>query len=202
MTKKIKVAALENGPLRISDQETLSYCGNSVKTEGDVYLCRCGESNRAPFCDGAHAKVGFESANQTSETKETVLWEGEKIRTFFDPNACMHVMYCKPLKELRASEATDSTTATAEEIARVALSCPSGAIQYEMKTQMAEPTEQHDSQIEVIEGGEIRFHAPLEAIDFKLNGTQPDDRVTLCRCGISKNKPFCDGAHVRKPSFK
>ncbi len=59
------VTARKNGPymvqggIKIVDAE-----GNEVAIEGDadmVFLCRCGESDKKPFCDGTHRQVGFEA---------------------------------------------------------------------------------------------------------------------------------------------
>ena len=43
---------------------------------------------------------------------------------------------------------------------------------------------------EVRENGPLAFHAPLQ-----IAGQPAGYRATLCRCGASKNKPFCDGSH-------
>jgi CDGSH-type Zn-finger protein len=59
-----KVIVRNNGPLRLEgditivdqDGKTFGLAGRSV-----VSLCRCGQSANKPFCDGTHAKVGFES---------------------------------------------------------------------------------------------------------------------------------------------
>lgn len=51
-----------NGPYLISGDVTLVDAdGNVFKTDGPVALCRCGHSANKPFCDGEHAKQGFQS---------------------------------------------------------------------------------------------------------------------------------------------
>ena len=62
--------------------------------------------------------LGFVAEPASGEKKKVHVWEGKTLRTFFNPNACMHVFYCKPLKALRASELAGDDAAT-EEIARV-----------------------------------------------------------------------------------
>ncbi len=55
---EIKVS--DNGSLVVTGVTLLDGEGNEIKTKEKFYLCRCGRSNRKPFCDGSH-KQGFES---------------------------------------------------------------------------------------------------------------------------------------------
>ncbi len=202
MTKPISLTVLDNGPLKVSAESlTLSYCGEAVDVEAgsDVYICRCGESKNAPFCDGSHAKVGFVAEPPTENKKEIRVWEGKTIRTFFNPNTCMHALYCKPLKDLRARELEGDAEAAAE-IARVVQSCPSGALNYE-STEVEALAAAGGPDIDIREGGECRVQTA-----FQINATpgerQDMSRATLCRCGLSKNKPWCDGAHKKRENFR
>lgn len=202
MTKPISLTVLDNGPLKVSAESlTLSYCGEAVDVEAgsDVYICRCGESKNAPFCDGSHAKVGFVAEPPTENKKEIRVWEGKTIRTFFNPNTCMHALYCKPLKDLRKRELEGDAEAAAE-IARVVQSCPSGALNYE-STEVEAPAATGGADIDIQAGGECRVQR-----EFEINATpgerQDMSRATLCRCGLSKNKPWCDGAHKKRENFR
>jgi CDGSH-type Zn-finger protein len=59
-----KITPTNNGPLRIEgDFEIVDTKGKSFGLGGRtaISLCRCGHSNNKPFCDGTHAKIGFES---------------------------------------------------------------------------------------------------------------------------------------------
>ncbi len=201
MSKNISLTVIENGPLKISGEGmTVRYCGEPVQVEGeDVYVCRCGESSNPPFCDGSHAKTGFVAEPPEGATKDIHVWEGKNIRTFFNPNACMHVFYCKPLKELRKRELEGDSDAAAE-IARVVQSCPSGALSYEAKDVPA-PAVAEQPDIDIMEGGELRIQRGFE-INAELQERQAADRATLCRCGLSKNKPWCDGRHKKRPNFR
>lgn len=200
MPKPVAVTVLENGPLKISGEGmTLSYCGEAVEVGSDVYICRCGRSANAPFCDGSHSKTGFVAEAAEGAQKDIHVWEGQTIRTFFNPNACMHALYCKPLKGLRAQELAGDTDAAAE-IARVVRSCPSGALSYEAKD-VADPATPAPVDIAVMEGGEVRIQCAFE-INTDLQERQASDRATLCRCGMSKNKPWCDGRHKKRDDFR
>lgn len=202
MEKPISLTVLDNGPLKIScDALSVHYCGEPVAVEPgqDVYICRCGESKNAPFCDGSHASAGFVAEPPAGNTKDIRVWEGKTIRTFFNPNACMHVFYCKPLKELRKRELEGDTDAAAE-IARVVQSCPSGALTFE-STDVQAPAPGQRPDVDIMEGGELRLQRAFE-INAQLNERQGNDRATLCRCGLSKNKPWCDGRHKKRENFR
>ena len=202
---RIQLTVFDNGPYKLSGENlTLRFGSEDVAVEAgsDIYLCRCGDSSNAPFCDGTHGKVGWVAEPPKEAKKKLVVWEGNTVRTVFNPNACMHVFKCKPLKELRKAELEGDSSAAAE-IARVARSCPSGALRYEAKgdTDIPVPSALDGADVHVIEGGEIRIQVPFE-VSMDLQEGQAEDRATLCRCGKSANKPWCDGAHKKREGFR
>lgn len=202
MSKSIKINIIEDGPFHISGQEDIVYCGKSLGKSDDAYLCRCGESKKAPFCEGAHSDCGFSGKNdEPMEEKDIRVWEGINIKTAFNQNICMHVYYCKPLNALREKNLAGDL-ATADEIANVVKRCPSGALTFEYINQEGDTSFKDDKVIEIMEGGEIRVKTEVECSDLKLWENQPKNRMTLCRCGMSKNKPYCDGLHKKKKDFK
>ena len=201
MADSLSVTVTEDGPIKVSNAKKLRYCGEPLAVEGDVWLCRCGQSANAPFCDGKHRAAGFEGAGSKREPKPITTWEGRTVRTHFNPNACMHVFLCKPLKALREAELAGDDAA-AEEIMRVVGICPSGALTFERKTAPSEPqAAEPECDVDIMEGGEIRLQAAFE-INADLHERQPENRATLCRCGLSKNKPWCDGRHKARTDFR
>ena len=201
MSDPVSFTVLPDGPLKVSKATSIRYCGEPLEVEGDVYLCRCGQSSNAPFCDGTHGKVGFKGTSEPGTTKDIHVWEGNTVRTFFNPNTCMHVFYCKPLKELRERELAGDVAA-AEEIMKVVATCPSGALSYEIKAGVDAPPEPDlGADIDIVEGGEVRVQRAFEINTPKLE-RQRDARATLCRCGLSKNKPWCDGRHKKRTDFR
>lgn len=201
MSDRIEVTVTDNGPMKVSNATSIRYCGQPLEAEGDVWLCRCGQSSNAPFCDGTHNKVGFDDANPELEAKQVHTWEGRTVKTHFDPNACMHVFYCKPLKALREAELAGDDSA-AQRIMEVVSSCPSGALTFERKAEIAEPAApEHPCEVDIQEGGEVRIQAPFD-INVARDPHLPEDRATLCRCGMSKNKPWCDGRHRQRTDFR
>jgi CDGSH-type Zn-finger protein len=56
----VQIKALLNGPLHISGEiKLIGKDGQEIVKNGDVFLCRCGQSKNKPFCDGSHKKEGF-----------------------------------------------------------------------------------------------------------------------------------------------
>jgi CDGSH-type Zn-finger protein/uncharacterized Fe-S cluster protein YjdI len=82
--------------------------------------------------------------------------------------------------------------ATPGELAALALNCPSGAIRYEPLDGTPGEAAPLVNTVRVRENGPLAFHAPL-AVAGKAEGF----RATLCRCGASTHKPFCDGSHAK-----
>ena len=81
--------------------------------------------------------------------------------------------------------------ASADEVLEIAHNCPSGAIQVQKPDGTAMEKAPIVNTVRVRENGPLAFHAPLTIAD-----TPDGYRATLCRCGASKNKPYCDGSHA------
>jgi CDGSH-type Zn-finger protein len=66
MAEQTKITALDNGPYLVKGPVLLLDAeGNEFRAErATVALCRCGESTTKPFCDGAHARIGFRAAQR------------------------------------------------------------------------------------------------------------------------------------------
>src|SRR5579859_518960 len=77
-----------------------------------------------------------------------------------------------------------------ERLVEVAHACPSGAIRYRRRDGQAEECAPPVNLATLREGGPYALRAELH-----IAGVPADYRATLCRCGASKNKPYCDGSH-------
>jgi len=125
---------------------------------------------------------------------ETV--DGDKIRIRFDAQKCIHSRGCvlsRPDVFVPNVEGAwiHPDAASPEAVAELAHQCPSGAITYERLD--GGP----DEQAPMVNLARLRENGPL-ALHGELNiaGQAPQLRATLCRCGASNNKPFCDGSHA------
>jgi CDGSH-type Zn-finger protein/uncharacterized Fe-S cluster protein YjdI len=81
--------------------------------------------------------------------------------------------------------------ASSEAISQLAHNCPSGAIRYERVDGGPGETPPIVNTVRVRENGPLAINAPLV-----IEGTEQGLRATLCRCGQSKKKPYCDGSHT------
>ena len=122
--------------------------------------------------------------------------EGASLVISFEAKRCIHARFCV-LQQPGVFKANvvgpwlapDDATSTAGLIATVE-NCPSGALQYQRKDGGPGEAPPPVNLIQVRENGPLAFHGALA-----LEGAAIGTRATLCRCGESKNKPFCDGSH-------
>ncbi len=172
----------------------------------DTYaLCRCGGSKHKPFCDGTHAKAGFDGTETASRKKFLAAADvvGGKDMALLDvKRLCARARYCHQaggVWELAYHQKDAPTKALAEKIAG---QCPSGRLVAWDKATEAAVEPRFDPAISLIEDPEkgvsgglwLKGGVPLESADGRAYETR--NRVTLCRCGQSGNKPFCDGSHI------
>lgn len=125
--------------------------------------------------------------------KEVV--RGERTVIVFEGEKCIHSRHCvlsRPdvFVPNVPGEWIHPDAATPDQIAALALACPSGAIQYERLDGGPQEEAPMVNLVHVRENGPLAFHAGL-----RIEGQPTGFRATLCRCGASKNKPFCDGSH-------
>lgn len=124
----------------------------------------------------------------------------DDIMVYYDRGRCIHFAACmRGLPEVFNPQARPwikADAAPAEQIAEVVRRCPTGALHYELKD--GPPEQPEPTTVDVRQNGplflrgDLTIEAPTTA---NPGGTVKDTRAALCRCGGSKNKPFCDGSH-------
>ena len=138
------------------------------------------------------------TAAQASSTgaaaPETV--EGAALDLIFDGARCIHARNCvlgQPavFKANVEGPWLDPDAASVEALVTVAAMCPSGAVRYHRKDGGADEAPPPVNLLQLRENGPLGLRA-----DIRLDGVGIGMRATLCRCGASKNKPFCDGSHA------
>lgn len=218
--KEGRIAITKNGPYLVSGNMPLAKEVIIADRKGDpvewrrsdrhprqenYLLCRCGKSKTKPYCDQTHVTVKFDGTETASKKKyleqageitgpKLVLRDYEKL--------CATARFCH-----RAGGAwklaEDSNDPKSREIAiQEACDCPSGRlVACDQKTgKQFEP--RLKPEINLVEDPQekvsgpiwVKGRIPLESSDGTLYETR--NRVTLCRCGGSRNKPFCDGSHI------
>lgn len=221
--KKCKIKIIENGPYIVTGNIPLSEKiivskgkateledGHELPQTEKYALCRCGQSETAPFCDGNHVKVGFKGAEKASrETFEdrAKLVEGPNL-DLLDDQRCAYARLChkKEGKAWRLTKNSDNP-AFREQAIISASDCPAGRIVAYNKAGKALETD-HQPSLEILQDPEqqasgpisVKGNIPIESSDGYIYEIR--NRVTLCRCGKSKNKPICDASHIETHRLK
>ena len=206
MQEKPKLAALPNGPyyLFASTEATpvahlQRSSGVQCSTARGVALCRCGGSNNKPFCDGTHSSNGFTSANTADATKNRrEVFAGKGITVFDNRAICAHAGVCtdnlKTVFLYGKEPWIDADGASVQEVIDTIRRCPSGALSYDINgVQLAPP--RREPMVTVTDNGPYAITGGMELMNVEFGDGASKEHYTLCRCGASKNKPFCDGSH-------
>jgi CDGSH-type Zn-finger protein len=215
-----KVQITENGPYLVSGGLPLrkqiigtNSAGESINwLEGVPYpaqstyaLCRCGHSEKKPFCDGSHAKVRFdgtETASREPYQRQVKIQQGPTLSLTDAEHLCAFARFCDPNGQVwNLVNETDEPSAKKHFLRQVG-ECPSGRlVAWDNSTGRAiEP--KCELSIGLIEdpanqcAGPVWLRGGVQVIGSDGFHYEIRNRVTLCRCGASQNKPFCDGTHA------
>ena len=191
----------DGGPLVASALPALlSSEGEAIPHKQVAALCRCGASKKKPFCDGSHVAIGFDSKPSSERTKDEILtYEGKEVTVYYNRLLCSHAAECGS----RQKAAFDSSrkpwivpdNAAAQDIIEVVKCCPSGALRYSLPGEAPQHVLSEAPGVTVEENGPYRVvGVPLASA--RLASGASAQKYVLCRCGASKNKPYCDGSHV------
>jgi CDGSH-type Zn-finger protein len=173
--------------------------GEAIATESTVALCRCGGSANKPFCDGTHKRNGFSGARLSDGARDQVVtYRAAGITISDNRSICAHAGYCTDgLPEVFREEGQtwiDPSGADAQAIAAVVARCPSGALNCSIDGGEA-VVESGPPRVAIEKDGPYAVRGAVELLSAPWAQGAAKDRYTLCRCGASKNKPFCDGSH-------
>jgi CDGSH-type Zn-finger protein len=179
--------------------------GRSIPTGASYALCRCGQSSTKPFCDGTHARIGFdgtETASRDGFAREAEVTNGPAMVLYDDRPLCAYARFCDNAgtiwKLIHNTDDGEVRTIVKFE----ASSCPSGRLVVRdiESGDVLEP--ELKSSISLVEdpakesSGPIWLRGGIRVTSADGFEYEKRNRVTLCRCGASQNKPFCDGTHA------
>ena len=197
-SKRPCIRLSRNGPYLVTVDDLTNSKGERLNGSHGVALCRCGASNRKPFCDSSHIRIGFTDERRPDHTPDGVVdYRGATLVVHFNRLQCSASERCARALPLVFREGQkpwiQPDQADADTLIEVIRRCPSGALRY---TQHGQPG-QSDLGAPSIR---IARNGPYEVQGFDLDVDNwsegaSRERFTLCRCGASKNKPFCDGTH-------
>lgn len=218
---KPKVTVTKNGPYLVSGGLPLAkeiiivsesegcpteWAEGDRYPEQDTYaLCRCGQSKHKPFCDGAHAKVGFdgaETASRRAYMDRAEVIGGKDIALLDVPELCARARFCHQANGVWELVYNQKDGATKERAIKIAGQCPTGRLVIWDKTTEKPLEPNFEPSVSLVEDPDKGVSGPiwlkggvtLESADGKKYETR--NRVTICRCGQSGNKPLCDGSHI------
>ena len=216
---KAKIKVTKNGPyivtgnVKLSEKiitskgKTYEYQKGRTFVQSEEYaLCRCGKSKDTPFCDGSHTTFDFdgtETASRDSYIERAEVFEGPEELNLLDDNRCAFARFChrEGGNAWELIENSDDPTVR-EEAIRAACECPSGRLVVR-DTAGKEMELPYTPSIDIIQDPERKVSAgifvkgkiPIESADGNIYEIR--NRTMLCRCGRSRNKPFCDATHVQ-----
>ncbi len=172
--------------------------GEPLETKPVMALCRCGASKTKPFCDGSHSEIGFNSEPSDDRTPDELrAYQGEAITVHYNRLLCSHAGECGKLKSVfdpSRKPWIEPDNGSVEDIVAVVTACPSGALSYSQPGEPPRHAVVHAAGIEIEKDGPFRVTDIPLATDRVAEGAC-NKKYVLCRCGASKNKPFCDGSH-------
>jgi CDGSH-type Zn-finger protein len=189
-----------------SDGESESWTqGHQFPTREKYSLCRCGQSSIKPFCDGTHSKIGFdgtETASRAPYLDQAKTIDGPGLALTDAESLCAFGRFCDPNgKVWNQVRSADDPEVRATFVRQVG-DCPAGRlVAWDKKARR--PIEPHlPVSIGLIEdqaegcSGPIWLRGGIAVVSADGFEYEIRNRVTLCRCGASRNKPFCDGTHA------
>ncbi len=203
---KPQIVPTPNGPYFLLDDPTPRPVGSLQNSRGEGYsraryvaLCRCGGSKSKPFCDGTHLTNNFSDKKEPDRQPDRRdNYVGKKITIHDNRGICAHSGFCtdglSSVFKLGAEPWVDPDAAQVEAIIETIKKCPSGALSYsidgvEYRDQDREPM------ITVTKDGPHAITGGIELVGQTWGEEASTEHYSLCRCGGSKNKPFCSGRH-------
>lgn len=198
--KKPTIECSADGPYVVRGLETLHNSrGEPIPTRRTIALCRCGGSANKPLCDGTHSTIGFSGKKLTDGSGDKKRnYVGKRITIHDNRGICSHAGFCTDnlasVFRMETKPWIDPDGAEVAAIIDTITKCPSGALSYsiedvEYRDQTREPM------ITVSKDGPYCVTGGVELKDQHRGEGAFEEHYTLCRCGASKNKPFCDGSH-------
>jgi CDGSH-type Zn-finger protein len=217
---ELGITVTKNGPYLVSgdvpldvqaiaaNKEGFSWAwlqGQTFEVKANYALCRCGHSKNKPFCDGSHTAAHFdgtETASRAPYAGQAETSNGPTLTLSDDQTLCAYARFCDSGGKIWSLIEQTDDPAARELVIREAHHCPSGRLVVHDRKSHKEVEEPLSPSIGVVEDPALGCSGPLwvrGGIAIQAgDGTSYEkrNRVTLCRCGASSNKPFCDGSHA------
>jgi CDGSH-type Zn-finger protein len=209
LKEKPKILLLLNGPYYLLNDMEPKVVENLQNSEGQplstlrgVALCRCGASKNKPFCDGTHGTIGFSSENKTQDNKDKRKnYVGKEITIHDNRKICSHAAECvnnlPSVFKFNTRPWINPDAADKQQIINTIKKCPSGALGYSIDD-IEYKDQERMSMVTVSKDGPYIITGGIDLIGDNIQFAEgfSKEHYTLCRCGASNNRPFCDGMHI------
>jgi CDGSH-type Zn-finger protein len=200
MSERPSIECKPDGPYLVKGVEDLRDAqGNAIAAKAVMALCRCGGSAKKPFCDGTHQKNGFSGARLADgRADRRANYKAGPITIHDNRSICAHAGHCTDglaaVFRYKKEPWIDPAGAEVQEIIDTIRKCPSGALSFSLDD-VEIFDEPRAAAITATKDGPYAVAGDVELPGQSWAKGAPRSRYTLCRCGASKNKPFCDGSH-------
>ena len=219
MSEKPSIKIMKNGPYVVSgnvpmDEEyivsdkegaaTAYHVSQHYPRQEQYSLCRCGQSKKMPYCDGAHLHSNFngtETASHKPFDEQAEVIEGPDLIMQDVEDLCASARFCHCGGGTWDLVENPDGPQDREMAIFGACNCPAGrlVVRDALTDELIEP--HFEPSISILQDPAAGASGPIYVKGgipiTSANGYQYEvrNRVTLCRCGETSNKPFCNGAH-------
>jgi CDGSH-type Zn-finger protein len=216
----MKITITKNGPYVVEgdvplanqhivtndDGESIEWReGAAVQHPAKYALCRCGRSSKKPFCDATHTKIAFDGTE--TAIRRPYERQAERIvgptQVLEDAESlCAFARFCDPEGRVWNLVQISDKPAAAKLVVHEAGHCPAGRLVVKDRTTNKPIEPKLEPSIGLVQdtargvSGPLWVRGGIPVVGENGRPYEVRNRVTLCRCGASSNKPFCDGSHV------
>jgi CDGSH-type Zn-finger protein/truncated hemoglobin YjbI len=205
-----RVQVAKDGPYLLTNTDAVrASSGEAIPIRPTTALCRCGQSSVKPWCDGTHRLVQFSGAKDPNRVPDRRdAYSGVSITVLDNRGICQHSGLCTD--RIPSAFRVDQepfvapSSARMDEIIQAVRNCPSGALSLALDGhEYRDIVDWHGTRparLSVTKDGPYRVSGGIPLVDESGRPVERNEGVSLehyalCRCGHSRNKPFCSGMH-------